>query len=149
MFAVSRSFAHRLPPIASAPARAQRSLPGAGRGQELRSLAGGREASTVVPGPAGRPPDCVRTAAGAAQGFKTARGGTSGPAEAWLGAVRLSGAGESMSAGSKAVIMMTSRGAARHSGTQRPAALRAKIGDKLVIDEPGGARQARIGEITA
>jgi len=47
------------------------------------------------------------------------------------------------------VIMMTSRGAARHSGTQRPAALRAKIGDKLVIDEPGGARQARIGEITA
>ena len=54
-----------------------------------------------------------------------------------------------MSAGSKAVIMMTSRGAARHSGTQRPAALRAKIGDKLVIDEPGGARQARIGEITA
>jgi hypothetical protein len=49
----------------------------------------------------------------------------------------------------KAVIMMTSPGAVRDRGAKGPAALRAEIGDALVIDQPGGAGQPRIGEITA
>jgi len=44
---------------------------------------------------------------------------------------------------------MTSPRAGRDGGARQPAALQAEIGDTLVIDEPGGAGQPRIGEITA
>jgi len=45
--------------------------------------------------------------------------------------------------------MTTSPGAPRDRGARQPAPLQAEIGDTLVIDQPGGAGQPRIGEITA